>query len=172
MAGTLPGAAGTFLYEQVEHQVREMIESGVLKPGDRAPSLRQLARQSRVSIATASQAYVSLERKGYVEAREKSGFYVRRRPMADDAVPRPLTQRNAARRVQVRDVVQSILSAAHEANVDGVPDADLIRHALSVAAELWAGIEGVEDREESERIARPARQLVHVADILAVTTPA
>ena len=49
------------------------------------------------------------------------------------------------------------LNAAHEANVDGVPDADLIRHALSVAAELWAGIGEIEDRHESERIARPAR---------------
>jgi len=64
------------------------------------------------------------------------------------------------------------LNAAHEANVDGVPDADLIRHALSVAAELWAGIGEIDNRDEAERIARPARQLVHIADILAVTTPA
>ncbi len=64
------------------------------------------------------------------------------------------------------------LNAAHEANVDGVPDADLIREALSVAAELWAGIGEIEDRDESELIARPARVLVHIADILAVTTPA
>ena len=61
------------------------------------------------------------------------------------------------------------LNAAHEANVDGVPDAGLIRQALSAAAELWAGIGEVEDRQESERIARPARMLVHIADILAVT---
>jgi predicted TIM-barrel fold metal-dependent hydrolase len=64
------------------------------------------------------------------------------------------------------------LNAAHEANVDGVPDADLIRRALSVASELWAGIGEIQDRHESERIARPARMLVHIADILAVTTPA
>jgi len=64
------------------------------------------------------------------------------------------------------------LNAAHEANVDGVPDADLIRRCLSVASELWAGIGEIEDRHESERIARPARMLVHIADILAVTTPA
>jgi uncharacterized protein len=64
------------------------------------------------------------------------------------------------------------LNAAHEANVDGVPDADLIRRALSVAAELWAGVGEIEDTQELERIARPARMLVHVADILAVTTPA
>ena len=65
------------------------------------------------------------------------------------------------------------LNAAHEANVDGVPDADLIRRALSVAAEIW-------ERDRRDRgsrrsrsaIARPARMLVHIADILAVTTPA
>jgi predicted TIM-barrel fold metal-dependent hydrolase len=64
------------------------------------------------------------------------------------------------------------LNAAHEANVDGVPDADLIRRALSVAAEIWEGIGEIEDRDESERIARPARMLIHIADTLAVTTPA
>lgn len=64
------------------------------------------------------------------------------------------------------------LNAAHEANVDGVPDADLIRRALSVAAEIWEGIGEIDDREESERTARPARMLIHTADILAVTTPA
>ncbi len=64
------------------------------------------------------------------------------------------------------------LNAAHEANVDGVADAGLIREALSVAAQLWAGIGEIEDRDESERIAKPARMLVHLADILAVTAPA
>ena len=64
------------------------------------------------------------------------------------------------------------LNAAHEANIDSVPDADLIRRALSVAAELWAGISESQDRQESELIARPARMLVHIADILAVTAPA
>ena len=61
------------------------------------------------------------------------------------------------------------LNAAHEANIDGVPDADLIRAALTTASELWVGIGEIEDRQESERIARTARQLVHIADVLAVT---
>jgi hypothetical protein len=64
------------------------------------------------------------------------------------------------------------LNAAHEANVDSVPDAELIRKALSVATEVWEGIGEIEDRQESERVARPARMLVHIADILAVTAPA
>lgn len=64
------------------------------------------------------------------------------------------------------------VNAAHEANVDGFADADLIRDTLATAAELWAGIGDIEDRQESERVARPARMLVHIADILAVTAPA
>ncbi len=62
------------------------------------------------------------------------------------------------------------LNAAHEANVDGVPDADLIRRALSVAVEIWERIGEIDDRDEAERVARPARQLIHIADIVAVTT--
>jgi predicted TIM-barrel fold metal-dependent hydrolase len=61
-------------------------------------------------------------------------------------------------------------NAAHEANFNGVPDADLMRRALSTASDLWDGIGAITDRQESERIARPARMLVHIADILAVTS--
>jgi hypothetical protein len=62
------------------------------------------------------------------------------------------------------------LNASHEANVDGVPDADLIRRALSVAAEIWDGLGAIDDPAELDHTARPARILCHVADILAVTT--
>ena len=62
------------------------------------------------------------------------------------------------------------LNAAHEANVDGVPDADLIRRALSVAAEIWDGLGAIEDPAEVDSTARPARILCHIADILAVTS--
>ncbi len=64
------------------------------------------------------------------------------------------------------------LNAAHEASLDGVPDADLIRRCLSTAAEIWQGIGASEDPVEVERVARPARMLCHLADILAVTAPA
>ena len=78
-----------YLYEKVQAQVREMIDSGVLKSGDRVPSLRKMSRQCRVSIATVSQAYLQLEQKGLVEAREKSGFYVRRQQFT---TPYPATR--------------------------------------------------------------------------------
>ena len=84
---------GLYRYEQVERRIHEMIDAGDYRPGERLPSLRGLSRSMGVSLATAGQAYAELERKGLVEARERSGFFVRegvRRlpaPVADTAAP-------------------------------------------------------------------------------------
>jgi DNA-binding transcriptional regulator YhcF (GntR family) len=72
-------SSGSYLYEQVEGMVKTMIDDGVLKVGERVPSIRAMSRKVRVSMATVMQAYLALENKGYVESRPKSGFYVRPR---------------------------------------------------------------------------------------------
>ncbi len=66
-----------FKYEQIAAGIVELIKSGTFGPGDRLPSLRQLSRQEGVSVSTAMQAYYLLEAQGWIEPRERSGFYVR-----------------------------------------------------------------------------------------------
>ena len=46
------------LYEQVAARIQHLIEEGVLRPGERVPSVRQVSRQQNVSVSTAFQAYV------------------------------------------------------------------------------------------------------------------
>jgi DNA-binding transcriptional MocR family regulator len=65
------------LYQRIAHQISGLIEGGTLRPGDRVPSVRRLVVQQSVSPATIIQAYHLLENRGYIEARPKSGFYVR-----------------------------------------------------------------------------------------------
>ena len=65
------------LHEQVAGKIEKLIFSGVLRPGDRAPSVRRTCAQHGVSLTTAVQAYRSLENRGLIEARPKSGFFVR-----------------------------------------------------------------------------------------------
>lgn len=67
------------VYRQLADMLALMIEQQSLRPGTRMPSVRQLSAQQCVSIPTALQAYVTLEARGLVEARPKSGFYVRAR---------------------------------------------------------------------------------------------
>jgi len=69
--------ASPFRYQSVERHVTDLIASGALAPGEKLPSLRLLAKRLSASISTINQAYVELERKGVVESRPRSGFYVR-----------------------------------------------------------------------------------------------
>src|SRR5262244_3356901 len=55
---------------------------GTLKVGDRLPSVRQLRDQHSISVGTAIECYLWLERQGYVRAHPKSGFYVTRTPVS------------------------------------------------------------------------------------------
>src|SRR5690348_2264428 len=65
------------LYVRIAETFTRQVATGVLRPGDRVPSLRKLSREQGVSLSTALQAYVWLENRGYLEARPQSGFYVR-----------------------------------------------------------------------------------------------
>ena len=78
-----------FLYLQVAERVETMIENGVLKSGDKLMSVRMLCREQGVSLSTAFKAYAALESKGLIEARSKSGYYVRfqQRPAAPRFAP-------------------------------------------------------------------------------------
>lgn len=86
------------LYERVAESLRGQIQHGVLRAGERLPSLRGVGRQQQVSLATAVEAYVQLEREGLIEARPRSGYYVRsaaaplpgRSSRGRTASPRPL----------------------------------------------------------------------------------
>ena len=82
------------LYERLADRMRRQIQRGVLRAGERLPSLRGLGRDQRISLATAVEAYQQLEREGLIEARERSGYYVRSAP----AVPlRGVRARHLAR---------------------------------------------------------------------------
>jgi DNA-binding transcriptional MocR family regulator len=65
------------LYIQIAQRIEHQIRDGVLRVGDRVPSIRSLSCKQGVSISTILQAYFWLENRGCVEARNRSGFYVR-----------------------------------------------------------------------------------------------
>jgi DNA-binding transcriptional MocR family regulator len=90
-------------YEKLADDFAGLIANGVLRAGERLPSVRRLAQERRVSISTAVQALRQLEMRGLVEARPQSGFFVRARPQSlripaaqtapDTPVPVELNQR-------------------------------------------------------------------------------
>ena len=63
-------------YEALAADMAESIRTGVLRPGDRLPSVRHTSTSRGVSPSTVFQAYYLLEAQGLVRARERSGYYV------------------------------------------------------------------------------------------------
>ena len=53
--------SGVPLYEQIAHQVLELIEAGVLNPGDQLPTIRELAAKLNINFNTVARAYRMLD---------------------------------------------------------------------------------------------------------------
>lgn len=68
----------TPLYRQIAHHYLAALESGTLVEGDRMPSVRELMRTHQCSLSTALAACRHLESEGWLEARARSGYFVRR----------------------------------------------------------------------------------------------
>jgi DNA-binding transcriptional MocR family regulator len=79
--------SGHPLYLRVAGELERQIRTGTLRVGEKVPSIRTVKAQWQVSTSTALQAYFWLENRGLIEARPRSGFYVRV-PFADLA-PEP-----------------------------------------------------------------------------------
>ena len=67
-------------YETLAAHIEDSIRSGVLRSGDRLPSVRTAARNGGISPSTVFGAYYLLEARGLVRARAKSGYYVSASP--------------------------------------------------------------------------------------------
>ena len=72
----LKKAPGMPLYEALYRCIRQDILTGVLAPGEKLPSKRTLAQHLKVSKITVEGAYEQLLSEGYIQSREKVGYFV------------------------------------------------------------------------------------------------
>ncbi|MFD0738357.1 PLP-dependent aminotransferase family protein [Lysobacter koreensis] len=100
-------------YEVLADEIAQSIREGLLRTGDRLPSVRQASTHRRVSPSTVFQAYYLLEARGLVRSRERSGYYV-----AAQAAPLPPEPETASQpsgestRVDVSELVFEVLQSA------------------------------------------------------------
>ena len=64
------------IYEQIGAQIKKLILVGELKQGDALPSMRQLAKDLRISIITTKRAYEELQKDGFIYSIVGKGSFV------------------------------------------------------------------------------------------------
>jgi putative molybdopterin biosynthesis protein len=117
----------TFLYHQIADSIRQEILIGVLKPGDRLPSVRQLCEQWQCTPGTVQRAYQTLAREGLLVSQAGRGTQV-----AGD-IPHVKAQQYTLRRAALVNKAESFLLEA----LTGGYRLDEIQHAMDMAMDRW-----------------------------------
>jgi GntR family transcriptional regulator len=98
---------GVPIYRQIVNQVKYLVASGLLQPGEELPPIRTLALQLKVTPNTIVKAYDELEMSGVVHKRRGSGTFVSER--------RPQLALRERRRV-IEQRIDALLAEAHQLN--------------------------------------------------------
>lgn len=68
--------SGCPIYEQIYTQIKSQIISGALSEDDPLPSIRNLAKDLRISVITTKRAYDELEKEGFIYTVAAKGCFV------------------------------------------------------------------------------------------------
>ena len=119
-----------FRYDQIANQLEDSILNNILKVGEKLPSVRLLSKQQQVSPSTIFKAYYQLEAKGLIEARPKSGYYVRFRHAERSAPVSPTTTQPNAKSIDTSEIIKELEELRNSENIlklaSSVPSSKLL----------------------------------------------
>lgn len=95
-------------YLQIAGGIEQMIQGEVLRIGDKLPSVRVLCEEYGISMGTAFQAYYHLESKGLIEARPKSGYYVRFNNKRFPGLPKVTAPEPVVNEVSTQEMITAV----------------------------------------------------------------
>jgi GntR family transcriptional repressor for pyruvate dehydrogenase complex len=144
----LPGDVRRPLPELIADKLRELIDSAVLKPGDRLPTEPELATRFGVARTSLRTALQRLQLQDAVEVRRGRGWYVRT-PSATD-LDESLVERLASRQFKVSDILE--VRIALEALAASLAAARAPKSALDEIAKLSAGHQNVSNLDKEELV--------------------
>ena len=120
--------SGVPIYRQLMDQVRSLVSSGRLRPGDRLPSVRQMAAELEVNMMTVSKAYARLEADGVLERERGLGMRV---PEAASrgAAAAPMAS-VAERQQELKPIADELATRAWQLKLTDAQTLDVVRRVL------------------------------------------
>lgn len=99
---------GNPIYEQIYSQIKNQIISGDLKEEEALPSIRNLAKDLRISVITTKRAYDELEKEGFIYTVAGKGCYV---------APKNVELLREENLKRIEDYIQKIIPLAASCNL-------------------------------------------------------
>jgi DNA-binding transcriptional MocR family regulator len=96
-------------YEVIAEEIAGAIQQGLLKRGDKLPSIRQIQVSKQVNASTVFQAYYLLEARGLIVTRPRSGYYVAGPLRNERLLPHTAEDDGIPTTLQVSDLVFNLL---------------------------------------------------------------
>jgi len=72
----ITNTSGKPIYEQIKEQIKTAILSDEVCEGDTLPSIRQLAKDLKISVITTTRAYTDLEEEGFIVTVQGKGSFI------------------------------------------------------------------------------------------------
>jgi GntR family transcriptional regulator len=132
---------GVPIYRQIVNQVKYLVASGLLQPGEELPPIRTLALQLKVTPNTIVKAYGDLEVSGVVHKRRGSGTFV------SEGRPQQVALRERRRLIEQR--IDGLLAEAHQLNFTTDDILRMVRDRRAAMDENTA--DAVDDKKELNR---------------------
>ena len=112
------------LYEQIIDSVRQSILSGAITPGEKLPSVRNLAKELGINPNTIQKAYAILEKDGYLYSVRGKGMFVSASASLTESKRRDFCEKmtvllDEGRGLGVpREVIEDLVARAYEEESD------------------------------------------------------
>jgi putative molybdopterin biosynthesis protein len=147
----LAGSAGSPIFSQIAEQLRQMVATGRLRPGERLPTVRQLAESLAISPGTVVKAYRQLEQDGVIQSRRGGGTVV----VSQASDPRLLTIRQTRLSGMMSNGILEALSQGYSL--------EEIEAAFSVHLDRWR-----EERKDTAQAAKMPSKNVKAGQALVI----
>ena len=113
--------SGQPIYEQIYSQIKDQIINGALKEDDPLPSIRNLAKDLRISVITTKRAYDELEKEGFIYTVAAKGCFV---------APKNIELLREENLKKIEDYIEKILQLAASCNLQKDDIIEMINYSV------------------------------------------
>ena len=119
-----------YIYQEIAGNIANKIKAGVLKAGERLPSVRILSKEHGISVNTAKRVYLELEAQSLVQAKPQSGYFISplnylKLPLPEASQPLPV-----ANNTEPNELISGVYSTMGRSDLTlfsiGVPSGKLL----------------------------------------------